>query len=94
MGDSTAAASYQEAILWPQLVIRDLGLSGQVRRGVIVRGDKLGMLIFVKLIRSGLQDALLQLNAPLELHIPERTERHEQAKQPLLTKKKNMVARF
>lgn len=94
MGDNTATAAYQEAILWPQLVIRDLGLSGQVRRGVIVRGDKLGMLIFVKLIRSGLQDALLQLNAPLELHIPERTERHEQAEQPLLTKKKNMVARF
>lgn len=94
MSDNTDAASYQEAILWPQFVIRDLGLSGQVRRGVIVRGDKLGVLVFVKLIRSRLQDALLQLNAPLELHIPERTERHEQAEQPLLTKEKNMVVRF
>lgn len=69
-------------------MVRDLGLSGQVRRGVIVWGDELGVLVLVKLIRPRLQDALLQLNAPLELHVPERTERHEQAEQPVLMKKR------
>lgn len=51
---------------------------------MVAGGDKLGVLIFMELIRSRLQHALLQLNTPLELYITKRTERHEEAEQPLL----------
>lgn len=79
--------SYQEAILWPQFVVRDLRLSGQVRGCVVVWRDKLGLLVLMELIRSRLQHTLLQFNTPLELHIPKCSEWHEEAKQPVLRKK-------
>ncbi len=79
--------SHHEAILRPQFVVRDLRLSGQVGGRVVVWRDELGVLVFMELIGSGLQHALLQFNTPLELHIPKCTERHEEAKQPVLMKK-------
>lgn len=79
-------SSHHEAILRSQFVVRDLRLSRQVGRSVVVGGDKLSVLIFMELIRSRLQHTLLQLNTPLELYIPECTERHQQAEQPLLKK--------
>ena len=45
-------SSHHEAVLWPQLVVQDLRLSGQVGGGVVVRRDKLGVLIFMELIGS------------------------------------------
>lgn len=77
-------SSHHEAILRPQLVVGDLGLGRQVGRRVVVGGDELGVLVLVQLVGPGLQHALLQLDAPLELHVPERTERHEEAEQPVL----------
>lgn len=79
--------SHHEAILRPQFVVRDLRLSGQVRGCVVVWRDELGVFVFMELIRSGLQHALLQFNTPFELHVPKCTERHEEAKQPVLMKK-------
>lgn len=79
--------SHHEAILWPQFVVCDLRLGGQVGGCVVVWRDELGVLVFMELIRSRLQHTLLQLNTPLELHIPKRTERHEEAEQPVLMKK-------
>lgn len=46
--------SHQETILWSQLVVRDLWLSGQVRGGVVVWRNELCVLIFMELIRSRL----------------------------------------
>ncbi len=80
-------SSHHEAILWPQLVVSDLRLSGQVWGCVVVWRNKLGVLVLMELIRSRLQHTLLQFNTPLELHIPKRTKRHEEAKQPVLMKK-------
>lgn len=51
--------SHHEAILWPQFVVRDLRLSGQVGGCVVVWRDELGVLVLMELIRSGLQYALL-----------------------------------
>lgn len=65
-------------------MIRDFRLSGEVGGCVVVRRDKLGVLVFVELVGSGFQHTLLQVNAPFELHIPKCTERHEEAKQPVL----------
>lgn len=79
--------SHHEAILWPQFVVRDLWLGGQVGGCVVVRRDELGVLIFMELIGSGLQHTLLQFNTPLKLHIPKCTERHEEAEQAFLIKK-------
>lgn len=70
--------SHQETILRPQLVVRDLGLSGEVRRRVVVWRDEFSVLVLVELIGPRLQHALLQLDAPFELHIPESAERHEE----------------
>lgn len=83
--------SHHEAILWPQFVVRDLGLGGQVGRRVVVWRDKLGVFVFMELIRSGLQHTLLQFNAPLELHIAKCTEWHKEAKQPVLTKQRDTL---
>lgn len=68
--------SHHKAILWPQFVVRDLRLSSEVWGCVVVWRDKLGVLVFVQLIRPGLQHTLLQFNTPLELHVPKCTERH------------------
>lgn len=76
--------SHQEPILRPQAVVCDFGLRGQVWGGVVVGRDELGVLVFVQLVRSGLQHSLLQLDAPLELHVAKRPERHEEAEQPVL----------
>lgn len=84
----SAFLSYQEAVLWPQPVVRDLWLGGQVGRRVVVGRDELGVLILMELIGSRLQNALLQFDAPLELHVPEGAERHEQAQQPVLMQRK------
>lgn len=45
-----AFVSHHEAILWPQFVVRDLRLGGEVRGCVVVWRDELGVLIFVQLI--------------------------------------------
>lgn len=71
--------SHQKTILWPQLVVRDLRLSSEVGRCVVVRRDEFGVLVLMELIGSRLQHALLQLDAPFELHIPESTKRHEES---------------
>lgn len=81
--------SHQEAILWPQFVVCDLRLSGQVGGCVVVWRDKLGVLVFMELVGSRLQYTLLQFNTPLELHIPKGTEWHEEAEQSVLIKKDN-----
>lgn len=80
---------HHEAILWPQFVVRDLWPSGQVRGCVIVWRDKLCVLVFMKLIGSRLKHTLLQLNTPLEFHIPKRTEWHEETQQPVLMDNKS-----
>lgn len=65
-------------------MVGDLGLGGEVRWRVIVGRDELGVLIFMQLIRPRLQHSLLQVDAPLELDVAKRTERHEEAQQPVL----------
>lgn len=77
--DYLLSQSHQESILRPQLVVRDLGLGGEVRRRVVVRGDEFGVLVLVELIGPRLQHAPLQLDAPFELHVPKCTKRHEEA---------------
>ena len=81
---STLVSTHQEAVLRPQPVVRDLGLGGQVRGRVVVGRDELGVLVLVELVGARLQHPLLQLDAPLELHVPERTERHQQPEQAVL----------
>lgn len=71
--------SHQETVLRPQLMVRDLRLSGEVRRRVVVRRDEFSVLVLMELIGSRLQHALLQLDAPFELHIPESAKRHEES---------------
>lgn len=65
-------------------MVGDLGLGGEVRRCVVVGRDELGVLILVQLIGPRLQHSLLQFDAPLELNVAKGTERHEEAKQPVL----------
>lgn len=67
-------------------MVRDLRLGGEVRGRVVVRRDEFGVLVLMELIRPRLQHALLQLDAPFELHVPKSTKWHEEAKQPLLLK--------
>lgn len=71
--------SHQETILRPQLMVRDLRLSREVRRRVVVWRDEFSVLVLMELIGSRLQHALLQLDAPFELHIPESSKRHEES---------------
>lgn len=78
--------SHQKSILWTQLVVCDLRLSGEVWRRVVVWRDEFGVLVLMELIGPRLQHALLQLNAPFELHISKSTEWHEEAEQTLLAK--------
>lgn len=78
--------SHQKSILWTQLMVCDLRLSGEVRRRVVVWRDEFGVLVLMELIGSRLQHTLLQLDAPLELHVPKSTKWHEEAEQPLLAK--------
>lgn len=78
--------AHHKPILRTQLMVRDLGLSGEVRRRVVVRRDELGVLVLVELIGPRLQHAPLQLDAPFELYVPESAKRHEEAEQPLLAK--------
>lgn len=65
-------------------MVRDLGLGGEVRRRVVVRRDEFSVLVLMELIGSRLQHALLQLDAPFELHVPEGAKRHEESEQTLL----------
>lgn len=67
-------------------MVRDLGLSGEVRRRVVVWRDEFGVLVLVELIGPRLQHALLQLDAPFELDVPKSTKWHEEAEQPLLAR--------
>lgn len=78
--------SHQKSILWTQLMVRDLRLSGEVRRRVVVWRDEFGVLVLMELIRPRLQHALLQLDAPFELHVSKSTKWHEEAEQPLLAR--------
>lgn len=78
--------SHQKSILWAQLVVRDLRLSSEVRRRVVVWRDEFGVLVLMELIGPRLQHALLQFNAPFKLHVPKSTKWHEEAEQTLLAK--------
>lgn len=78
--------SHHKSILWTQLMVRDLGLGGEVRRRVVVWRDEFGVLVLMELIGPRLQHALLQLDAPFELYVPKSTKWHEEAEQPLLAK--------
>ena len=65
-------------------MVCNLRLGGQVGWRVVIGGDELCMFVFMELVGPRLQHTLLQINTPLELNVPERTERHEQAQQPVL----------